>query len=468
MAGWRKRPVFWICVIVGTAAVAGYMTRPEGRREDGILRSSLRTTPDGLAALSRGIARMGRHTEPRLTPMAGADPVRGTIATLQGRSFLSPREVEAVLENVRRGGTFIYAPPVQEGGDPPTPIVTPLLIALGFWFGESSIMPGLQERDWLARRLDETRFGEVPSARAEWTGHPLADGLPPPVLPRFGFVAIPETEAGPVEADSADPSRGDAAPEDPADAEGGEEQEDESGPPELPAGWPDVTDAGPAETVLTVSLDDGEELIVVAVVPLGAGRIVLFADAAPFANEAAGDDPLAVLAVRAALAYTSEADTVFFDEFRQGITGYGSRAEVLAGFFLESPGGRTLLHAVIAGFLVLACRGLRFGVPTTAVAPSDRERRSPLEHVSALGDLYRKAGAANTAALLLLSRLASSIRRPAPRDVEEADTLLRELESRGGGHPSLDRVRAGLRAEPMDLTMITAGVDEHLSRRPGK
>ncbi len=478
---WRRRPVFWICVVLGAAALAGYLTRPEGRREDDevVLRSTLRTTPDGIAALSRAIARLGRHAEPRLTPMAGADPVRGTVFTLQGRSILSPREIEAVLARVRAGGTFFYAPPVNRQG---VPITTPLTIALGLWFNSSSLMPRLQRLDWLDRRLAETRTGGIPDAEANWAGHPLAEGLPPPSLPRFAFALIPEKEAdsdgaeeGAAEAGDAQAAGDSEAPggaQEPGDlpaaedsAEADEEQDDESEPPELPPGWPEVADAGPIEPIMTVSVDTLTELIGAALVPLGEGRIVVFADVEPLANETAGEDPLAVLAVRAALAYTSEADTVFFDEFRQGITGYGSRVQVLANFFLGSPGGRTLSHVLLAGFLYLACRGLRFGIPNTAVAPADRERRSPLEHVSALGDLYRKARASNTAALLLLSRLANSIRRPPPRDMDEADGLLRELEARGGNHPALDRVRTGLHGEPMDLTLIASGVDEQLSRR---
>ena len=104
-----------------------------------------------------------------------------------------------------------------------------------------------------------------------------------------------------------------------------------------------------------------------------------------------------------------------------------------------------LLHMILVCFLFLACKGLRFGLPATAVAPADRERRSPLEHVSALGDLYAKAGAAKTAALLLLARLARAVRASPPRDMEEADRLLREIETRRGRHRSIDRVREGLR-----------------------
>lgn len=454
---WRSRPLFWICVVLGAAALAGYLTRPEGRREvdEAVLRSSLRTTPDGIAALSRAIARLGRHTEPRFTPMAGVDPVRGTIVTLQGRSILSPREIEAVLDRARAGGTFFYAPPVSSEGVPRN---TPLTIALGFWFNPSSLAPGLERLDWLDRRLAETRMGELPESEANWASHPLTEGLPPPSLPRFGFDLIPEEEA-----DSTGTEQEGADAED--EAEPDEEQDDEPEPPELPPGWPEVADAGPIVPIMTVAVDTLKELIGAALVPLGEGRIVVFADVEPLANEAAGEDPLAVLAVRAALAYTSETDTVFFDEFRQGITGYGSRVQVLANFFLGSPGGRTLSHVLLACFLYLACRGLRFGIPNTAVAPSDRERRSPLEHVSALGDLYRKARATKTAALLLLSRLANSIRLPPPRDMDEAERLLRELEARGGQHPALDRVKTGLHEDPVDLTLIASGVDEQLSRR---
>ena len=83
-----------------------------------------------------------------------------------------------------------------------------------------------------------------------------------------------------------------------------------------------------------------------------------------------------------------------------------------------------------------------------------------------LGDLYEKAGAARAAALLLSARLARTVRRPPPRDLSEAEALVRELEARRGAHPSLARIRRGLRADPADLTMIAAGIDDHLAKRP--
>ncbi len=460
--GRSRRPVAWILAILGLAALAGYLTLPEGRRATGVLRSSLRTTPDGVAALSRGIARLGRHTEPRLTPFAEADPLRGTIVMLQPQlGILSPREMEALLDHVRAGGTFIYAPPTRRG----VPGMTPLMVVLGVRFpgGTDRVLPD--------------------SAEGRWGAHFLTDGLPPPNSPRFGFEVIPEEEedsaAAEAGADSApaavraDDAQVEAeeeaqpeAPDETPESEAGQDPDEEV--LELPPGFPDASDAGLPQPLLTASDSSGNELMAAAEIPLGEGRILIFAHAAPLANGTAAEDPLAALAVRAALAYTSDTDTVFFDEFHQGITGYGTRAQVLSDFFLGSPGGRALTSIIAVCFLYLACRGLRFGVPNTAVAPADRERRSPLEHVSALGDLYRKADSASTAAVLLLSRLARSIRRPPPRDLDEADALLREVEARSGKHASLEQVRRGLHSEPVDLTLVAAGVDQHLARRFSK
>ncbi|MXW16440.1 MAG: DUF4350 domain-containing protein [Gemmatimonadetes bacterium] len=452
----RRRTLIWICATVVGAALAGYLTRPEGRRSTGVLRSSLRTTPDGVAALSRGIARMGRHTEPRLTPMMDADPVRGTIVQLQPVAPTTPREIEALLDHVRGGGTLLYAPSRDRLlGIPRTSM---LMVALGVWFD-----------GFLARELPD-------SVAATWGEHPLAEGLPPPERPRFGFEVIRREGADSAGIDDGSaPADSVAANADRADEEAGREPEESAEPdqesdsiPELPEWFPDAGDAEDPVPLLTAPDSAGKEVMAAALVRMGEGRILIFADARHLSNGAADEDPMAVLAVRAALAYTSEADTVFFDEFHQGITGYGSRAEVLANFFLGSPGGLTLLHVVLVSFLFLACKGLRFGLPATAVAPADRERRSPLEHVSALGDLYAKAGAAKTAALLLLARLARAVRASPPRDLEEADRLLREIETRRGRHRSINRVREGLDAEPADLTLIASGVDEQLARRFSK
>lgn len=407
-AGIRRsagKPLFWVCVILGVGLVAGYAMRPPGARATGAVRSSLRTTPDGVAALARAIERLGRHVEPRITPLADADPVRGTTVLLQPHVFPSPREVSALLNAVRAGGTLLYVPQYRVRGN--GPVQWPLMDSLGVLFRR--------------RPLGETMRDEQTLA-ARWTDHGLTADLAEPRLA--------------------------------AHALGLDSEADSTVPPPLRT----------ADTLLTVLDEDGTEWIGAAVLAVGAGRAVILSDAHPLSNEQAGDDAVAVLAVRAALAHTPPSDTVFFAEYHQGISGSLTSAQVAANFFFGSPGGLALLHLIAVSLLFLAVSGMRLGRPTPATAPPDLERRSPLEHVSALGELYRKADARGTAALLLLARLARSARRPPPHDMNEADVLLGTLGPRHDTDTPLARARQALHADPIDLTTLAAGIDDHLSR----
>jgi len=307
---------------------------------------------------------------------------------------------------VREGGTLLYAPRYRLGRSG-RPLATPLMDSLGVA---------------LRRRAPGEELRDEPLLQPRWREHPLTAGLRPPPAPVLGLRIRGEAD-------------------------------------------PDRSSVDGVERLLTAEDSEGVEWTGAAEITIGEGRVVVLSEAGALSNDRAGEDPLAVLAVRAAVAYTGAADTVFFDEFHQGIRGDRSRAEVLKDFFLGSPGGRTLLHLVAVCLLVLACAGLRFGAPDPAVAPPDLERRSPLEHVSALGDLYRKAGASNTAALLLLARLAGIARHPPPRTSAEADALLRRLDAGEGPDTPLARARRGLRAHPPDLPAIAAGIDEHLASR---
>ena len=412
-AALRTRPMFWVAVLLVAALAVGFLWRPEGQRGS-TAHSSFQTTPGGVAALARGIERLGRHAEPRITPLVDADPVRGTVVLLRPRLSPSPREIGALLDRVRAGGALIYAPPYIPGRRATRR--TPLMDSLRVYH---RLLPGITQGPGML--LQEPR----------WHDHPLAEALALPETLGHGLRVVDEEgrDAGPDSASA--------------------------------AGAPFV------QPLLTAQDRGGREWMVAAELSLGEGRVAVFADAYPLSNARVVDDPRAALAVRAALVYTSEADTVFFDEYHQGIRTSRTRADILAEFFFDTPRGRGLLHLIVVCFAVLACAGLRFGTPGPAVAPPDRERRSPLEHVSALGDLYRKAGAAETAALLLVARLARVARHPPPRDAAQADALLRRLNADEGADTPLARARRGLGADPPDLTAIAAGIDEHLSRRFG-
>lgn len=408
--GWARQPLFWIVVIVVFALGVGYVYRPQGQANQDVRRSYFRTTPDGVAALARGIDRLGRATAPRTTPFVEADesdPLRGTVALLQPAVVLSPREVATLLEMLREGGTLLYIPRYLATGDGAAQ--SPLMDSLGVRFRVLTLADQIREQS-----LEEPGWHEHALTAGLGASGPLVHGL---------------------RIDGED--------------------------------YPDSTGVHDVRRLLTAE-DSGTsdwEWILAAEFAFGEGRVVIFSEGGPISNERAGEHPLAVLAVRAALAYTSEADTVFFDEFHQGIRGDRTRAAVLRDFLLGSPAGRTLLHLVVVSFLILACLGLRLGAPTPAAAPPDLERRSPLEHVSALGDLYRKAGAGKTAALLLVARLARTTRHPPPRTTSEAASLLRKLDVGPGSDTPLARARSGLGTDPPDLAALAAGIDEYLAAR---
>ncbi|MDE2784947.1 MAG: DUF4350 domain-containing protein [Gemmatimonadota bacterium] len=425
----RTRPLFWVALILLVALVAGYLGRPEGQRAGNTLRSYFRTTPDGVAALARGIDRLGRHTEPWTAPFVDADALRGTIVLLDARRSPSPREIRALLNHVRSGGTLLYVP--RYGTSRGRTLQTALMDSLDVVFRFRTT-----REQALDQYLREPR----------WAEDPITDGL---ALPSRLVRAFRIGYRG---ADGAGEGGRDSAAVRDSTAAGNRP----------PAGHVDAPGVKP---LLTATAVDSTAWMAAAELRKGSGRVVILAEAGPLSNARAANHPVAVLAVRTALSYTNAADTVFFAEYHQGIRGYRSRAEVLGQFFARTPQGRALLHLILLCFLVLACVGVRFGAPAPAVAPPDRERRSPLEHVSALGDLYRKAGATRTTALLLLARLARVTRHPPPRDTAEADELLSRLDAEQGSETPLARARQGLHEDPPDLAAIAAGIDEHLSRR---
>ena len=385
---------------------AGFALRPSGSSADDIRRSALRTTPDGVAALHRAIARLGPPTATRLTPLVDADPLRGSLVMLQPLRRPSPREVHELLEWVRSGGTFLHAP----RGD------SPILDSLG-----------------LVRR-SLAADGDSAEARGEatWSRHILTDGLPPPGPARYAIA--PDT------------------------ASGDEEAEEESGDDDEPR--PDPVAYDPL--LLTSPDSAGHRWTAAAAIPLGEGRIIAFADAEPLSNRLADQEPLAVLAARAAIAYTSPGDTVFFDEFSQGLGQSRSPARATIDFLFGTRTGRASLHLGLVVLVALFCAGLRFGSP---LAMARDPRRSALEHVEALAAVYESAQARETAAVLLLWRLARLSRLPPPRDASEAMDMVTALENRSRFPDPLRLIRRGLEADPVDLTSIARGIDDHTQRR---
>lgn len=381
-------------VVLALTALAVFAVRPRAGQValGGNVRSSFRTTPDGVAALYRALSALGVPAAPRMTPLADADSIRGPLVLLEPTERPSPREVHALLDWVRRGGTLLYAPRIEVRNVPA------VLDSLGL----------------VVRLLDSD------ARNLRWAPHRFTQDLPPPRPVRRLVAAAAETDTA-------------------------------RRPP--PA---------PMRPLLSADAPDSLTGAAAAEIALGRGRVIAFADAGPLSNEHAGDDPLAVLALRAVLAFAAPGDTVFFDEFHHGVRGLGSPAGAATAFVLGTDGGRALLHLGIVVLLALAVAGARLGAPSD---PPPDERRSPLEHVSALARLYQAAGARDTAALLLLARAARAAGRAPPKSLAEAHSMIEVLGVRDGAERACRLIRQGLQAQPRDLKVIAIGIDEYCQRR---
>lgn len=413
-AGWGVLAA--ITAVTLLLVVTAFALRPSGSSARDFRRSALRATPDGVAGLYRAIARLGPPTAIRVTPLVDAEPLRGTLVMLQPVRRPSPREVHELLEWVRGGGTLIHAPRRA----------SPILDSLGL------VRRTLVEDGDSAEASATSPDPELDDGPL-WSGdHTLTEGLPVARATRYAIA--PDT----------------------ASAENGEEDEadedEEPGPAPVP------------HHPLLLSAPDsaGHRWAVAVSIPLREGRIISFADAAPLSNRFAGEAPLAVLAVRAAIAWTNPGDSVFFDEFNQGLGASRSPARATVDFLVGTPAGRASLHLGVVVLLAFLCAGLRFGAP---LAPAAGPGRSTLEHVTALAAVYQNAQARETAAVLMLGRLARAAHLPPPHDLRDAGRLLARLEKRAARPRALRLIRRGLAASPLDLIRVARGIDNHTQGR---
>jgi hypothetical protein len=166
----------------------------------------------------------------------------------------------------------------------------------------------------------------------------------------------------------------------------------------------------------------------------GRGRVILSTTAYPFSNEGMkekGNPALALNLVSAA----ARRGSIWFDEWHHGIQGNGIVG--LDQWLRHTPAGHALLFVTLAVFLALLLQGRNFGRPVPL--PNETRRRGPLEHVTAVANLNRKAG--HRAAVLqqyhqqLKRHLGKRYRMdPALADAEYVEQL-------GAYNPALDRAQ---------------------------
>ena len=167
--------------------------------------------------------------------------------------------------------------------------------------------------------------------------------------------------------------------------------------------------------------------------PYGKGRIVAVADPDWLRNDVirvckwrAGESAVRMLEYLS----PDQRLRLVFDEFHQGLDEDRGPAAAVRDALEDTPSGRALLMALVAGLVLLAAVGPR---PIAPAARERIERRSPLEHVEALARAYEQAGASR----VVTRRLVHGIRRRHSYGVAHRasdDEFLRALADR---HPGI-------------------------------
>src|SRR5712691_10145179 len=116
----------------------------------------------------------------------------------------------------------------------------------------------------------------------------------------------------------------------------------------------------------------------------GGGLSVLMADPAWFSNRAWRDTYLPIALLPLLTPRAERPGRVAWDEYHQGF-GYGNQGSFSArtwDWLRSTPVGWAILQLVAVALVWLAMTAVRFG---PALSVIERRRRSPLEHLEALG-----------------------------------------------------------------------------------
>src|SRR5690349_18147433 len=122
----------------------------------------------------------------------------------------------------------------------------------------------------------------------------------------------------------------------------------------------------------------------------GKGRVILSSTPYFFSNQALKNDSNASLILNL-IAFSSQKGSVWFDEWHHGFQTGSIQGP--SQWLQHTPGGHALLFIVAVIFLALLLQGRGFGRPIPLAY--EIHRRGPLEHVTAIANLNRKAGHAN-------------------------------------------------------------------------
>lgn len=198
---------------------------------------------------------------------------------------------------------------------------------------------------------------------------------------------------------------------------------------------------------------------VVALLPRGDGEILLVSQAYVLWNENIADSGIAPLIARAAADWTQPGDTLWFDEYHHGHRG-GSPIRALGSFLGNAAPGQAALQLALVGLLALAPAAVRFGAPNDRRPPP---RRSRLEHVAALGELYRQARAEEVARRRLVAGFARRIGRERPQPGQE-QAFLERLERNVAAGPEAVRAVSEAWRDRLPVLELARRIDDAVTR----
>jgi hypothetical protein len=152
-----------------------------------------------------------------------------------------------------------------------------------------------------------------------------------------------------------------------------------------------------AEAVLRSTRNDFIELLslpegpVVVSLDVGQGRVIIGVAPFMFSNAGLKEPGNGEFVLNMVWAARNSGD-IWFDEWHHGMRP-GSAEDQQSGFtawLARTPSGQSLLYAGLVIFAAMLLQGVRFGRPVSLLR--DRARRAPLEYVTALANLGRRAG----------------------------------------------------------------------------
>ncbi len=402
-AAWYSRPAI-VLPIVGALILAVALVTPEadtGRNGDPRL-TTYSTSPMGGRIFFDLTKRLGFTSDQERTAALPADS-NAIIAELSPPVPLRPKEVHEVLEHVRRGGGLLLML-----GDGTRAFADSLHVGIGEGWARSQ------------RPMDETE-GCEPDSKSDFTRRLLYT-----LWPGDRVTLTKLNWRGPVRPDSV---REFVSLEQP----------------------PDLRRAAPVHSAAGFSL--------------GRGRVVVGSDPDVLRNDAIRvcKYALDVEAVHM-LAYLGDSTRthIVFDEFHQGYGEQRGTMGAISRYLLGESSGRLLFQLLGAGLILLLAAAPRLIPPRD---PEFIERRSPLEHVDALGRAYAQVGATRSATARLVRGVRRRLAGGASRsglDVSDEAFLDRALRDAPSLADNVSLIRKALR-EPVsrrDFALVGAALEQ--------